>query len=61
MVEGARPVEHRLFAGKLARENLGFRERAMVHAVRAPEGDFRDWEAIHGFARDIAERLRSGA
>ena len=26
-------------------------------AVRAPEGDFRDWDAIDAFAATIAARL----
>jgi hypothetical protein len=30
-----------------------------VLAVRAPEGDFRDWEAIDGFAADIAGHLKA--
>lgn len=48
---------HRLFAGKLDRQVLGFAERAIMHAVHAPEGDFRDWEAIRAWARDIATTL----
>lgn len=53
-------LEHRVFAGRLDRKLLGFGERALVVAVRAPEGDFRDWDAIDRFAGEIAERL-SGA
>jgi menaquinone-dependent protoporphyrinogen oxidase len=52
---GAR--EHRLFAGRLDRSLLGFGERAVVVAVRAREGDFRDWDAIRAWARDIAGGL----
>jgi menaquinone-dependent protoporphyrinogen oxidase len=50
-------VEHRVFAGKLDKKKLGFGERAMVRAVHAPEGDFRDWQAISGFAAEIAEHV----
>jgi menaquinone-dependent protoporphyrinogen oxidase len=50
-------LEHRVFAGRLDRKLLGFGERALVVAVRAPEGDFRDWDAIDRFAGEIAERL----
>jgi menaquinone-dependent protoporphyrinogen oxidase len=49
--------EHRVFAGRLDRKLLGFGERALVVAVRAPEGDFRDWDAIDRFAGEIVERL----
>jgi hypothetical protein len=30
----------------------------MAKAVRAPEGDFRDWEAIEAWAASIARNLR---
>jgi menaquinone-dependent protoporphyrinogen oxidase len=53
---GAR--DHQVFAGKIDKERLGFGERAMVLALRAPVGDFRDWTAIETWARGIAEALR---
>ena len=52
---GAR--DHRIFAGMLERSRLGFAERAIVRALHAPEGDFRDWEAIEGWAAEIAAEL----
>lgn len=48
---------HELFAGKLDKSQLGFGERAIVAALRAPEGDFRDWKAIEEFADQIADAL----
>jgi menaquinone-dependent protoporphyrinogen oxidase len=57
LVRTTQPVEHRVFAGRLDRSLLGFGEKALVVAVRAPEGDFRDWDAIDAFAGEIAERL----
>ena len=30
-------------AGKLVRKQLAFPERAIVTALRVPDGDFRDW------------------
>lgn len=56
-VELTRAADHRVFAGRLDRRMLGFGEKAVVVAVRAPEGDFRDWEAIDGFAGEIAANL----
>jgi menaquinone-dependent protoporphyrinogen oxidase len=56
-MERTAAVDHRVFAGRLDRTLLGFGEKAVVVAVRAPEGDFRDWEAIDGFAAEIADRL----
>jgi menaquinone-dependent protoporphyrinogen oxidase len=49
--------EHRLFSGSLDPTKLGFGERAMVWAVRAPEGDFRDWETIETWAETITQSL----
>jgi menaquinone-dependent protoporphyrinogen oxidase len=57
LVEASRAIDHRVFAGRLDRKRLSFTEKAVVVAVRAPEGDFRDWEAIDGFAADIATHL----
>jgi len=58
-VTGAR--EHRLFAGKLIRHQLSFPEKAIVSALRVPEGDFRDWPEITGWAAGIATALQSHA
>jgi menaquinone-dependent protoporphyrinogen oxidase len=53
---GAR--EHRVFAGRLNRTRLSFLERTIVGALKAPEGDFRDWEDIRAWASDIARALQ---
>ncbi|NNC92171.1 MAG: flavodoxin [Acidimicrobiia bacterium] len=50
-------TEHRLFAGKLDVDKLGFAERAIIKALRAPSGDFRDWEAIKSWANEIGAAL----
>ena len=55
---GAR--EHRVFAGKLVRKQLSFPERAIVSALRVPEGDFRDWAEITRWAAEIAGALQAG-
>jgi menaquinone-dependent protoporphyrinogen oxidase len=57
MVQAAGAIAHRVFAGRLDKSLLGLGEKAVVIAVRAPEGDFRDWEAIDGFAAEITEHL----
>jgi menaquinone-dependent protoporphyrinogen oxidase len=54
---GAR--EHRVFAGKLVRKQLSFPERAIVAALRVPQGDFRDWTEIRKWAAGIADAMRS--
>ncbi|MGA7226893.1 MAG: flavodoxin domain-containing protein [Acidimicrobiia bacterium] len=50
---------HVVFAGKLDKRQLGFGERAIVTAFRAPEGDFRDWEEVRTWATGIAEQLKA--
>ena len=48
---------HRVFAGRLDKHLLGVGERAMVTAMRAPLGDFRDWGALRDWAEEIAGEL----
>lgn len=48
---------HRLFAGRLQRDALGFAERAVVRAMHVPTGDYRDWEQISAWADGIAAAL----
>jgi menaquinone-dependent protoporphyrinogen oxidase len=57
IVEALSPHDHRVFAGKVDKANLGFGERAILIAVHAPEGDFRDWAAIESWAAEIAAAL----
>jgi menaquinone-dependent protoporphyrinogen oxidase len=52
--------EHRVFAGKLARKQLSFPERAIVSALHVPEGDFRDWSEIREWAAGIADAMGAG-
>jgi menaquinone-dependent protoporphyrinogen oxidase len=59
IVELTAPVEHRIFAGKIDKAKLGFGERAIMTAVRAPEGDFRDWDEIASWADTIADALHT--
>jgi menaquinone-dependent protoporphyrinogen oxidase len=40
---------------------LGFAEKAIVLALRAPEGDFREWDAVRDWAKDIGVALQASA
>ena len=51
ILEATKARDHRIFAGKLDRSTLGFAEKAIVLALRAPEGDFRNWEDIRRWAK----------
>ena len=59
--ETLEPRDHRLFYGVLTSDALGFGERMVVKAVKAPEGDFRDWEEIQAWAGAIAAELARDA
>ena len=61
LVETTAARGHRVFAGKLASEELGFGERALVKMVRAPYGDYRNWPEIAEWAREIADSLKAAA
>jgi len=50
---------HRTFPGLVDKKRLGFGERALMAAVRAPEGDFRPWDEIEAWAEEIAAELRA--
>jgi menaquinone-dependent protoporphyrinogen oxidase len=56
-MEATRERAHEVFAGKLDRAALSHVERLMVRALRAPEGDFRDWDAIRAWAQGVAAQL----
>lgn len=58
--ETIHPRDHRLFAGVLDPKELGFLERQMVKAVKAPTGDFRNWDEISAYADEIARSLDGG-
>ncbi|CAN5916049.1 hypothetical protein BH23ACT10_BH23ACT10_08180 [soil metagenome] len=60
VTEATSPREHRMFAGKIDKSQLGFTERAIMIAVSAPDGDFRDWDAIGQWADTIADALDAG-
>lgn len=59
LIAAVRARGHRTFTGRLDRGRLGIGERLVVSAVRAPEGDFRDWEAVAAWAGEIAVELKA--
>jgi len=52
-----RPRWHTLFAGRYDPEALGFGERAIMTAVKAAPGDYRNWDRIRRWAGDVAGEL----
>jgi len=59
IVAATKGAEHRLFAGKFDKSKFSFPERAVMRAVGAKEGDYRDWDEINGWATEIAAQLRA--
>jgi menaquinone-dependent protoporphyrinogen oxidase len=57
LVERLGAREHRSFPGRLDRNRIGLMERAVTRALKVPEGDFRDWEAIRAWGNEIAADL----
>jgi len=51
--EIVQPVDVGLFAGVMDSSKLPFILRLMMKAMKAPEGDFRDWEAIRAWAGQV--------
>lgn len=52
-VPRVQPVSVGLFAGVLEYEKLPWPLRLMVKAMKQPEGDSRDWEAIRQWAMSL--------
>jgi menaquinone-dependent protoporphyrinogen oxidase len=57
ILEATTARDHRVFSGKIDKAKLSFGEKAILVAVRAPEGDFRDWNEIESWANEIADQL----
>jgi len=55
--ETIRPRDHHLFFGALDHNKLSFPERMVIKAVRAPEGDFRDWNDVDAWTDSIVRSL----
>jgi menaquinone-dependent protoporphyrinogen oxidase len=55
------PHDITLFSGRLDMSKLNLIEKLMVRVMKAPPGDFRDWDAIEDWAEGIAGALKQGA
>ena len=57
-VAAMRARGHQIFTGYIDRDKLSLVERAVVRAVHAAPGDFRDWVAIKDWSLLIDAQLR---
>jgi menaquinone-dependent protoporphyrinogen oxidase len=48
-----------LFAGKIDYSTMNWYDRSIAEAVSSSDGDWRDWEAIGRWAREVASILTS--
>ena len=56
-IDRIQPRDTVVFHGALNTKKLNFLERWLVKNVKAPTGDFRDWDQIEAWAEEIAEQL----
>ena len=59
ILQATKARDHQIFTGRLVKEHLSFPDRAMASAIRAQEGDFRNWPEIRAWAAGIADILLS--
>lgn len=60
IAERIRPRDIALFHGALDMRKLNLLERLLLKAMKAPAGDFRDWDAITSWAQAIADAVQKG-
>lgn len=58
LADSIHPRDIAFFHGTLDIEKLRFAEKLIVRALKAPAGDFRDWETINAWADDIAQAIK---
>jgi len=59
VVDRIQPRDIAFFHGVLDMDKLNLAEKLIVKALKAPAGDFRDWQAITAWAAAIAAALRA--
>ncbi len=61
VADRVRPRDIAFFHGEIDVKKLNFAERLLVKGIKAPVGDFRDWDAITAWAAGIADSLKKGS
>ena len=54
---GIEPIDIGLFGGWFEPKRFSFVERTVLKAMKAPQGDHRDWDAIDAWVAGIAPKL----
>ena len=58
LVERIKPRDIAVFHGSLEMEKVGSLDRWLIQNVKAPIGDFRDWDSITSWATSIRDTLQ---
>jgi menaquinone-dependent protoporphyrinogen oxidase len=58
IADRVQPRDIAFFHGELDTKKLSFGEKMVVKGIKAPLGDFRDWQSITAWATAIAEALK---
>ncbi len=58
IAERIKPRDIIFFHGVIDTDRLKFAEKLIVKALKAPVGDFRDWQMIHAWADKIAAAMK---
>jgi menaquinone-dependent protoporphyrinogen oxidase len=61
IVDRIQPRDVTIFHGAADENKMGRLDKWLLKNVKAPTGDFRDWDAIAAWAGDIAAALREGS
>ncbi|MFA5836828.1 MAG: flavodoxin domain-containing protein [Bellilinea sp.] len=56
-ISKVKPISVGYFGGVLELKRLDWLARLVVKALRAPEGDYRNWDAIIHWSEEVAEAL----
>ncbi len=57
LVERLQPRDVAVFHGNIDTEKLNLAEKMMITVIKAPTGDFRNWQAIEAWAGGVASAL----
>ena len=57
LVNVKEPLSIGLFAGKYDSRSVGLPFRFILKKLKVPEGDFRNWDDITNWSRDLADKL----
>jgi menaquinone-dependent protoporphyrinogen oxidase len=59
VIDRIAPQEIVVFHGELDTDKLNIGERLIIRVVKAPTGDFRDWDMITEWANEVAKTMKT--